>query len=88
MTRSNHAAQARSLVTAMFALICAVAQPANGDVILDFYGTSFRTYQATAKTAIQDVRPLFDQRGVNLDGSLRSPSVLPIAMPGNAFGES
>ncbi|MCI0630288.1 MAG: hypothetical protein L0Y44_06490, partial [Phycisphaerales bacterium] len=65
-----------------------MAQPANGDVILDFYGTSFRTYQATAKTAIQDVRPLFDQRGVNLDGSLRAPSVLPIAMPGNAFGES
>jgi RHS repeat-associated protein len=56
--------------------------------ILETFNDSLTTYQCTNKTLVQDLRPLVEQRGVNLDGTLRSGSLVPLALAGNPFGES
>ncbi len=42
---------------------------AYADQILKIHNDSLTTYKASAKSNIQDVRPLVDQRGVRIDGS-------------------
>ena len=54
--------------------LCATAATTSSvlaDQILEIDDATLTTYVATAKSGIQDVRPLVDQRGVNIDGSLR-----------------
>jgi len=58
-----------------------------GDQILETYSDSLTSYQYTSATAIQAVRPQVTQRGVNLDGSMRLGSTLPMALAGNPFGD-
>lgn len=45
-----------------------------GQVVLDAEGVSLTAYQPTAATLRQGLRPRFDQRGVDIDGTLRSAS--------------
>lgn len=54
--------------------------------ILTIHNDSLTSYLGTT-TSIQDVRPMFAQRGVNIDGSLRLPAGPPMALAGNPFGE-
>jgi YD repeat-containing protein len=54
--------------------------------VLDMYGASLTSYQAASKTAVQDVRPRFDQRGVDMDGTLRAPMALGWAVAGDSVG--
>jgi hypothetical protein len=49
------------------------------------YSASLTTYLPTGKTKVQNVRPRAEQRGVNLDGSLRSAPGIPAALAGNPF---
>jgi len=61
---------------------------AAGDEPLDIYNDSLTTYLVTTATTVQDVYPLAEQRGVNIDGSLRVGSAVPMSMAANPFGES
>src|SRR5689334_22790208 len=55
------------------------------DQILEVYSASITTYLPTGKTKVQNVRPRPEQRGVNLDGSMRSAPGIPAAIAGNPF---
>lgn len=77
----THRSRRFGVPTALLAL-CAFA---GADEILRTLGGGLHVYKAAA-TPIQGVKPLPEQRGVNLDGSLRMPSTLPIAISGNPFG--
>ena len=69
----------------------AVAAVVEADPVLDVYGTSLTTYLyvvGNGSTLGQSVRPLAEQRGVNLDGSLRLGSTHPMSLQGNPFGEA
>lgn len=54
--------------------------------ILAIYNDSLTTYLAGAPTSIQDIEPIVGQRGVNLDGGVRSRSLLAMSLAGNPFG--
>jgi len=54
--------------------------------ILEVYNDSLITYLPSAASAVQDIRPLANQRGVNLDGSLRAGSTLGLHLHGNPLG--
>jgi RHS repeat-associated protein len=76
---------ARSLAHRIFPaclLLCGVAL---ADQILEIYDVSLTTYLPTGKTTTQNCRPRPEQRGVNIDGSLRSAPALPMAISGNPF---
>jgi hypothetical protein len=51
---------------------------AKGEPILKIYNDSLTTYKASAKSNVQNARPLVDQRGVSMDGSglARGPTPL------------
>jgi len=53
--------------------------------ILQIYDDSLTTFQPTAKTPVNDVRPRHEQRGVNVDGSLRAASLQGMSLHGNPF---
>jgi len=55
------------------------------DPILEIDATTLTAYLADA-TPVQGVRPRVQQRGVELDGSMRSAPGLPMAINGNPFG--
>ena len=57
----------------------------NTDPILSIHNDSLTTYLHTSATNVQDVRSLVGQRGVNLDGSLQSPTAFQMAISGNPF---
>src|SRR5260221_462427 len=65
-------------------VLVAVARPLRAQ-ILENYSTSLTTYKPTGNTTIQGVRPLVVQRGVTLDGVLRSGSSFPMMIGGNPF---
>ena len=68
----------------MLLAIGACAGVAAADVILQTYADSLTTYKA-GKTKVQDARPRVEQRGVNLDGSLRRESTHFLSVEGNPF---
>jgi RHS repeat-associated protein len=57
--------------------------------ILETYGTTLTTYQPTSGTTCQGAYPMAhaEQRGVNFDGTLRSPSPFGWSVAGNPFGD-
>ena len=57
---------------------------ATANQILEVYADSLTTYQA-GLTGVQGVMPRIEQRGVNLDGSLRAGSTFQMAVAGNPF---
>ncbi len=69
----------------------AVAALVDTDPVLEVYDDSLTTYLydvGNGTTLVQGVRPLAEQRGVNLDGSLRLGSTHPMSLQGNPFGEA
>ena len=54
--------------------------------ILEVYNASLTTYLPAAASSGQGVTPLFNQRGVGIDGSMRAPSTFAWAMAGNPSG--
>ena len=58
---------------------------ATTDPILTIFDDSLTSYQPTGATNIQDIRPQVGQRGVNLDGSMRSAPSQRMAIEGNPF---
>jgi len=78
--RTSHARPLAALVT-----LAALAGSARG-AILEVYNDSLITYLPSAASAVQDIRPLANQRGVNLDGSLRAGSTLGLHLNGNPLG--
>jgi hypothetical protein len=72
-------------------LALAVAALASGtwaSQIIELHSDTLTSYLPTGNTAVQGIRPLHLQRGVNIDGSLRHPPSLAVALAGNPFGES
>ena len=59
---------------------------AHADQILETHDASLTTYVPSAKSNIQDLRPQVEQRGVNLDGTLRAGSTHGMALAGNPAG--
>jgi len=53
--------------------------------ILEIYNDSLTTYLPTGNSTQQGVRPLHTQRGVNLDGSLRSRPGFPMHLQGDPY---
>ncbi len=89
MARLNSYASAyRYGVVATLLLIVALPRAAIADPILEIHDDSLTTYLPTSKSNIQDIRALVDQRGVNIDGSLRLRSAHRMALAGNPFGEA
>lgn len=67
-----------------FLLACCLIARAEADQILQIHAPSLTTYKADA-SAVQGVRPLSIQRGVGIDGTLRSGPAMRWAIAGNPF---
>ena len=72
---------------AAFALFSGYLPTSGSNQILEIYDDSLTTYLPSGNTNVQDVRPLVTQRGVNIDGSLRSAPGFALQIAGNPFGE-
>ncbi|MFO0835766.1 MAG: RHS repeat-associated core domain-containing protein [Phycisphaerales bacterium] len=70
-----------------FAAIAALAPSASGFQILTTNSHTLTQYQA-GTSAVQGLRPIHFQRGVNLDGTRRLESSLGWALSGNPYSES
>ncbi|MCH8151435.1 MAG: RHS repeat-associated core domain-containing protein [Planctomycetes bacterium] len=89
MARLNSSASVyRFGVLAALLAMVAPGRPAWADPILEIHDGSLTTYLPSSKSNIQDIRALVDQRGVNIDGSLRLRSTQRMAMGGNPFREA
>lgn len=75
---------ARALWLASFALAFPCASKSWAQ-LLDAYSGSVTTYLPSGSTAIQDIRPMPQQRGVNMEGTQRAGGPLPWALSGNPF---
>ncbi|MBY0311077.1 MAG: hypothetical protein K2W85_03315 [Phycisphaerales bacterium] len=64
-----------------------VAAQSDAAKVLDTSGASLTKVLMSDVTPIQVIRPQFTQRGVNIDGSLRAPSVQGWALAANPFPE-
>lgn len=64
-----------------------MALPVRADQVLQVHANSLTSYRSTSKSAVQDVRPQYEQRAVNLDGTLRLGSSFPLMIAGNPSGE-
>src|SRR5262245_27489979 len=76
-------------VRLILVVLAALAAPDRtaGQQILEIYGKSLTSYRPASSSAGQSIRPRADQKGVNLDGSVRAPSPNGWAIGGNPFGE-
>lgn len=54
--------------------------------VLDIYGTTLTSYKPTTATSSNGLRPRFDQRGVDIDGTLRQTSPLGWAIAADPLG--
>ncbi|MCI0456510.1 MAG: RHS repeat protein, partial [Gemmataceae bacterium] len=88
MTRLNRESSVMRLgLCAALLLAATAARRAVADQILEIHDDSLTTYQASTANG-QNIRPLVDQRGVNIDGALRVGAGPPMSLSGNPFGES
>ena len=53
--------------------------------ILEIASDSLTSYRYTGNTPVQGVRPQYNQRGVTIDGAMRSPPAYPMVLAGNPF---
>jgi RHS repeat-associated protein len=89
MKRTGGLLRRRSLALGVAFLIAGAAVGrARADQILEVYGTSLTSYKPAATSVGQDVWPLHQQRGVNIDGTIRAGSSMGWALAGNPFSES
>ncbi|MEW6743199.1 MAG: hypothetical protein AB1486_10620 [Planctomycetota bacterium] len=63
----------------------ASALPQEPDAPLQIENASLTTYLPTSASSVQNAFPLAVQRGVTIDGSMRAPSPLGMAIAGNPF---
>ncbi|MEW6747137.1 MAG: hypothetical protein AB1486_30750 [Planctomycetota bacterium] len=63
----------------------ASALPQEPDALLQIENASLTTYLPTSASSVQNAFPLAVQRGVTIDGSMRAPSPLGMAIAGNPF---
>ena len=80
----------RALATNPFALLslavlAATASEAHAQQLLEVDSDCLTTYLPSGNSLLQGVRPLHLQRGVNIDGSLRSRPGFPMRLNGNPF---
>ena len=73
---------ARLVVLSLFWLVLESRVSAQ---ILETYDASMTTYKPTGNTLVQGVRPQVVQRGVTLDGVMRSSPAFPMVCSGNPF---
>jgi hypothetical protein len=73
--------RSRSLALVALAL-CGIAL---ADQILEIQNATLTSVLFSGKTTVHGVRPRTEQRGVNVDGSLRSPPTFPFALAGNPY---
>jgi RHS repeat-associated protein len=85
MTRLNLRAFVNHI--GVVAVLLTLPSAALADQILEIHNDSLTTYLPTAKSSIQDIRPLVDQRGLNLDGSARLRSTHRMVAAGSPSGE-
>jgi RHS repeat-associated protein len=76
---------ARQLALALFLGASFIVGRSAQAQILEIHSDSLTTYKPTGQTAVQLVRPLVSQRGVNIEGSLRSAPALAMDLQGNPF---
>jgi RHS repeat-associated protein len=77
---------ARSLTLVAAVLTAGVAAPASGQQILEIENSSLTAYLGS-ETGVQNILPPSRNRGVNIDGSVREPSLQGWACAGNPFGD-
>src|SRR5262245_58963139 len=53
--------------------------------ILEIASDSLLSYRYTGNTVVQGVRPQYNQRGVTVDGAMRSRPAYPMVLAGNPF---
>lgn len=87
MSRSHLRVWRSSVALVAGVLALGPAERAAADQILKNYSDSLTSYKASAKSSIQDIRPLVDQRGVDLDGTLRAPSTQNLSVAGVSSGD-
>src|SRR5262245_39894987 len=79
-------ALARVVLSALVAAaVLAMHAGAQVSKILETYSTSLTTYKPTGTSLLQGVRRLVTQRGLTIDGVLRSRPGFPMALAGNPF---
>ncbi|MEW6742607.1 MAG: hypothetical protein AB1486_07595 [Planctomycetota bacterium] len=79
------AASLASWALALLATEPAGAMPQEPDAILQIADSSLTSYLPTSASSVQNVFPLAVQRGVTIDGTLRAPLPLGMAIAGNPF---
>ncbi|MBX3403604.1 MAG: hypothetical protein KF699_09370 [Phycisphaeraceae bacterium] len=67
----------------VLAALAGVPMRASGQQVLEIYGDSVDSYRASAASGGQDIRPMLQQRGVGVDGSMRAGSTFGWALAGN-----
>ncbi|MEM7229245.1 MAG: hypothetical protein AAF432_10580, partial [Planctomycetota bacterium] len=58
------------------------------DQILDIDASTLTDFKPSSASGVQDILPIVEHRGVNIDGSVRAGSTRGFRMNGNPFGES
>src|SRR5215468_9118081 len=72
-------------VVAVVSVVVALSAGTARGQILENYSTSLTTYKPSGNTTIQGVRPLVVQRGVTIDGVVRSAPGFSMALGGNPY---
>ncbi len=85
--RARAAHRCSAATVFVFSLICSNSAQATQSQLLETHADSLTTYRA-ARTLTQDVRPRPEQRGLNLDGSVRKGSSLSMSLAANPFEQA
>jgi YD repeat-containing protein len=73
------------LVLALFLALIPCRAAAQTSQILEIASDSLTSYRYTGNTLVQGVRPQYNQRGVTIDGAMRSAPAYPMVLAGNPF---
>lgn len=74
-----------SLFLALISALSANRASAQSSQILETASDSLTSYRYTGNTLVQGVRPQYNQRGVTIDGAMRSAPAYPMVLAGNPF---
>ena len=85
-TRNSQTVVTSGLLLSLVTGALLLPSTASADQFLEIHNASLTTYVPSAKSNIQDLRPQVEQRGVNLDGTLRAGSTHAMALAGNPAG--
>ncbi|MFN0007039.1 MAG: RHS repeat-associated core domain-containing protein [Planctomycetota bacterium] len=74
-----------SLLLALLPALTTNRASAQTSQILEIASDSLTSYRYTGNTVVQGVRPQYNQRGVTIDGAMRSAPAYPMVLAGNPF---